>query len=253
MDIAGLDRAGSNAELWEKVVKKLRAEVMPPAGMPRPDQATYNSTAAWLETRLDRAAAAHPDPGKLPLLHRLSRTEYENAIRDLLGVDALPKEMDYSLLLPPDNASSGFDNIADLLFVSPTALESYLDAARKISRLALGDPNTPIMVNTFRLSGEHTQDIHEQSLPYGTRGGLAVRMDVPLDGDYAFKIEFAGPAREPDQLEITVDGARAELVPLGEKSPVGGGGRFRPLKPLDVRVPLQAGPRQIGVTFVQHD
>ena len=253
LDIAGLDRAGSNAELWEKVVKKLRAEVMPPAGMPRPDEATYNSTAAWLETRLDRAAAAHPDPGKLPLLHRLSRTEYENAIRDLLGVDALPKEMDYSLLLPPDNASSGFDNIADLLFVSPTALESYLDAARKISRLALGDPNTPIMVNTFRLSGEHTQDIHEQGLPYGTRGGLAVRMDVPLDGDYAFKIEFAGPAREPDQLEITVDGARAELVPLGEKSAVGGGGRFRPLKPLEIRVPLQAGPRQIGVTFVQHD
>ncbi|HTR38781.1 MAG TPA: DUF1592 domain-containing protein [Bryobacteraceae bacterium] len=253
LDVAGLDHVGANAELWERVVKKLRAEVMPPAGMPRPDQATYNATAAWLETQLDKAAGAHPDPGKLPLLHRLSRTEYENAIRDLLAVDALPREMDYSLLLPPDNASSGFDNIADLLFVSPTALESYLDAARKISRLAVGDPNTPIMVNTFRLSGEHTQDIHEQGLPYGTRGGLAVRMDVPLDGEYAFKIEFTGPAREPDQLEITVDGARAELIPLGEKPPLGGGGRFRPLKPLEVRVPLQAGPRQIGVTFVQHD
>jgi hypothetical protein len=254
LDVAGLDHVGANAEIWEKVVKKLRAEVMPPAGMPRPDEATYSATASWLEHALDKAAATHPNPGKLPLLHRLSRTEYENAIRDLLAVDALPKEMDYSLLLPPDNASSGFDNLADLLFVSPTALESYLDAARKISRLAIGDPNMPVMVNTYRLSGEHTQDIHEQGLPAGTRGGLAVRMDVPLDGEYAFKIEFAGPAREPDQLEITVDGAQAELIPVGER-PLGGSGRgFRgPLKALDVRVPLQAGPRVIGVTFVQHD
>ncbi len=113
---------------------------MPPAGMPRPDEATYNSTAAWLETELDRASAQHVELGKLPLLHRLSRTEYENAIRDLLALDALPQEMNYSLLLPPDNASSGFDNLADLLFVSPTAMESYLEAARKISRLAVGDP-----------------------------------------------------------------------------------------------------------------
>ena len=112
------------------------------------------------------------EPGKLPLLHRLSRTEYENAIRDLLALDALPKEMDYSLLLPPDNASSGFDNIADLLFVSPTAMESYLEAARKISRLAIGDPSMPVMVNTYRLSGEHTQDIHVRDLPFGTRGGF---------------------------------------------------------------------------------
>ena len=104
---------------------------MPPAGVPRPDAATYNSTAAFLETELDRAAAAKPNPGKLPLLHRLSRTEYQNVIRDLLALDALPKEMDYSLLLPADNASSGFDNLADLLFVSPTTMERYLDAARK--------------------------------------------------------------------------------------------------------------------------
>jgi hypothetical protein len=251
LDPADLEHAGARAEVWEKVVQKLRAESMPPAPLPRPDEATYNSTAAWLETELDRASAEHVEIGKLPLLHRLSRTEYENAIRDLLGVDALPKEMDYSLLLPSDNASSGFDNIADLLFVSPTAMESYLEAARKISRLAIGDPSMPVMVNTYRLSGEHTQDIHVQGLPFGTRGGLGVRTDVPLDGEYVFKIELARPPREPDQLEITVDGARAQLVDIGEKAQPGAPRGFGPPKPLEIHVALKAGPRMIGVTFVQ--
>ena len=124
---------------------------MPPAGAPRPDQATYESLASYLESELDRDALASPHPGKLPLVHRLSRTEYQNAIRDLLALDALPKEIDYSLLLPPDNSSSGFDNIADLLFVSPAIMERYLDAAEKISRLAVGDPTAPVMVNRYRL------------------------------------------------------------------------------------------------------
>jgi hypothetical protein len=253
LDTADLERVGDHAEVWEKVVQKLRTQSMPPARMPRPDEATYNSTAAWLETQLDHASAGHPEPGKLPFLHRLSRTEYENAIRDLLALDALPKEMEFTLLLPSDNASSGFDNIADLLFVSPTAMESYLEAARKISRLAIGDPSMPVMVNTYRLSGEHTQDVHVQGLPFGTRGGLDVRTDVPLDGDYVFKIELAGPPREPDQLEITVDGARAQLLDVGEKPQPGAAPRgFRgPAKPLEIHVPLKAGPRTIGVTFVQ--
>ena len=252
LDPADLERVGEHAEVWEKVVQKLRTQSMPPARMPRPDEATYNSTAAWLETELDRASAEHLEPGKLPLLHRLSRTEYENAIRDLLALDALPKEMDFSLLLPADNASSGFDNIADLLFVSPTAMESYLESARKISRLAIGDPSMPVMVNTYRLSGEHTQDVHVQDLPFGTRGGLGVRTDVPLDGDYVFKIELAGPPREPDQLEITVDGARAQLVDVGRKPQPGEAPRGRgPVKPLEIHVALKAGPRVIGVTFVQ--
>ncbi len=253
LDPAELEHAGDHAEVWEKVVQKLRSESMPPAGLPRPDEATYHSTAAWLETELDRAAAERVEPGKLPLLHRLSRTEYENAIRDLLALDALPKEMDYSLLLTADNASSGFDNIADLLFVSPTAMESYLEAARKISRLAVGDPSVPVMVNTYRLSGEHTQDIQVPGLPFGTRGGLGVRSDVPLDGDYVFKIEFAGPAREPEQLEITVDGARAQLVEVGQKAQPGAAprGLRGAAKPIEIHVALKAGPRFIGVTFVQ--
>jgi hypothetical protein len=253
LDSAELEHLGAHAEQWEKVVKKLRTQAMPPAGLPRPDEVTYNSTAAWLETELDRASAEHVELGKLPLLHRLSRTEYENAIRDLLGLDALPQEMDYSLLLPPDNASSGFDNLADLLFVSPTAMESYLEAARKISRLALGDPAMPVMVNSYRLSGEHTQDIRVQGLPFGTRGGLGIRTDVPLDGDYLFKVELAGAPREPEQLEVTVDGARAQLVDVGEKPQPGAASRgFRgPQKPIEIQVALKAGPRMIGVTFVQ--
>ena len=114
-----------------------------------------------------RRRAAKPNPGKLPLLHRLSRTEYQNAVRDLLALDALPKEMDYALLLPPDNSSSGFDNIADLLFVSPTAMESYLGAAEKISRLAVGDPTAPAMVNIYRVPDEQPQN--------GARGWHALR------------------------------------------------------------------------------
>jgi len=253
LDPAELEHVGAHAEQWEKVINKLRTRAMPPAGLPRPDDATYDATAAWLETGLDRASAEQVELGKLPLLHRLSRTEYENAIRDLLGLAALPQEMDYSLLLPPDNASSGFDNLADLLFVSPTAMESYLDAARKISRLAVGDPSMPVMVNSYRLSGEHTQDIHVQGLPFGTRGGLGVRTDVPLDGDYVFKVELAGAPREQEQLEITVDGARAQLVNVGEKPQSGAAPRgFRgPQKPIEIHVALKAGPRMIGVTFVQ--
>jgi hypothetical protein len=247
----------ANAGTWEKVIRKLRTNAMPPAGAPRPDQSTYDSTASFLETELDRAAAAKPQPGTLPLLHRLTRTEYQNAIRDLLALDALPKEMDYSLLLPPDNSSSGFDNLADLLFVSPTTMERYLDAARKISRLAIGDPTMPLMVNSYRLSPEQTQDIRVDELPFGTRGGMAVRSDIPLDGEYAIKWELASAVSEPHQIEISVDGERMQVVPIGNaaggrggrgsRGGRGGGGD----KPAEIRIPIKAGPRLIGVAFVQ--
>ncbi len=254
IDPAGLAHVGTQPELWEKVVQKLRSNAMPPLGAPRPDAATYDSVASFLETELDRAAAAHPNAGKLPLLHRLTRTEYQNAIRDLLAVDALPKEMEYGLLLPPDNAASGFDNIADLLFVSPTTMERYLDAARKISRLAVGDPNIPEMVNIYRLSPELPQDARADELPWGTRGGIAVRSDFPLDGDYLVKFEIAGAVRQRHEVEITVDGERRKLVAVGNgdsaKDPASDeeasakGGEFR--------IPVKAGPHLVGVTFLQH-
>ena len=198
LDTSELQHVGAHAEVWEKVVQKLRTESMPPARMPRPDEATYNSTAAWLETALDRASAEHVELGKLPLAasaepHRIRERHSRPAGR----WTRCPRRWIIRCCCRPDNASSGFDNIADLLFVSPTAMESYLEAARKISRLAVGDPTMPVMVNTYRLSGEHTQDVHVQGLPFGTRGGLGVRTDVPLDGDYVFKMEFAGAPREP--------------------------------------------------------
>ena len=188
---------------------------MPPVPMPRPDAATYDRVASYLETELDRAAAAKPNPGDLPNLHRLTRTEYRNAIRDLLALDDLPKEMDFTLLLPADNGSSGFDNIADLLYVSPATMERYLDASTKISRLAVGDPAMPLMVNIHRLPLEGPQDSQVEDLPFGTRGGTAIRSYFPLDGEYEIKVELAGAARDDHQLEVTVDGERKEFVTLG--------------------------------------
>ena len=144
---------------------------MPPAGAPRPDDATYDAVASAIESVLDRAAAARPQIGTLPLAHRLSRTEYRNAVRDLLALGDLPKEVSIDYLLPADNISSGFDTIADLLFVSPSAMERYLDAAQKISRLAVGDTTMPVLVNIHPLDPEHPQDERVDDLPFGTRGG----------------------------------------------------------------------------------
>jgi len=254
IDPAAITQAGTDAELWEKVIRKLRTRAMPPGGAPRPDPATYDRVASFLEAELDRSAAARPNPAKLPPLHRLSRTEYQNAIRDLLAIDALPKEMDYSLLLPADNASSGFDNIADLLFVSPTTMERYLDAAEKISRLAVGDPAAPVMVNIYRLPEEQPQDARVDGLPFGTRGGLAVHTGFPVDGDYDIKVELAGAPRESEQIEILLDGERVQHVTTGS-APAGRGGRGarEAARPLDFLIPVKAGPRLVGVTFVERD
>src|SRR6185295_15815844 len=255
LDPATLGQPAADAETWERAIKQLRARSMPPVPMPRPDAATYEKVASYLETELDRAAAAKPNPGDLPNLHRLTRTEYSNAIRDLLAVDNLPKEMDFTLLLPADNASSGFDNIADLLYVSPATMERYLDAATKISRLAVGDPQMPLMVNIYRLPLEGPQDAQAEDLPPGTRGGTAIRSYFPLDGEYDINVELAGAARDTHQLEVSIDGERKELVTLGGGGGRGGrgggrGGRGGP-SPTDFRIAVKAGPRTIGVTFLQ--
>ena len=251
IDPAQFTSAGDHAESWEKVVKKLRTTAMPPAGAPRPDAATYDAVASALESVLDRAAAAHPRAGKLPLVHRLSRTEYQNAVRDLLALGDLPKEVGIDYLLPPDNISSGFDTIADLLFVSPSNMERYLGAAQKISRLAVGDTTMPVLVNIHPLDPEHPHDERVDELPFGTRGGLAVKSDFPVDGSYVVKVELAGQVREPHQLEITVDGERVKLEAI---APVQGG-RGRGSAAADPRfeipLTLTAGPKLIGVAFIQ--
>jgi Protein of unknown function (DUF1592)/Protein of unknown function (DUF1588)/Protein of unknown function (DUF1585)/Protein of unknown function (DUF1595)/Protein of unknown function (DUF1587)/Cytochrome C oxidase, cbb3-type, subunit III len=252
IDPASLTNVGPASETWEKVVRKLRSQTMPPPGAPRPDPATYNTVATFLETELDRAATAKPNPGKLPLLHRLSRTEYRNSVRDLLSLDALPKEMDFDLLLPEDNASSGFDNIADLLFVSPSTMERYLGAAEKISRLAVGDPGAPVMVNRYRIPDEQPQDARVDGLPFGTRGGLAVNSQFPVDGEYVIKVELAGAARQPEQLQIIVDGGTAQQMTLGGAGG-GRGGRGGAARPTEFRIPMKSGPHLLGVTFVERN
>src|SRR5215471_572018 len=254
IDPSALTHVGSNAETWEKVVRKLRANSMPPAGSPRPDEAMYNAVASYLETELDHAAAAKPDPGKLPLLHRLSRTEYKNEVRDLFALDALPKEMDFDLLLPEDNASSGFDNIADLLFVSPSTMERYLDAAEKISRIAVGDPSAPVMVNRYRLPDEQPQDARVDGLPFGTRGGIAVKSQFPVDGQYVIKVELAGAPRQPEQLEIIVDGETIQRMTLAGTGGGGRGGRGgNAARPTEFRIPMKSGQHLVGVTFIEHN
>jgi hypothetical protein len=253
---ADLARVPATAETWEKVLRKLHAGAMPPPGAPKPDTAAATSLLSFLETELDRSAASNPRPGKLPLLHRLSRTEYENAIRDLLDINALPKEVDISFLLPADNSSSGFDNLADLLFISPSTMERYIDAAHKISRFAVGDPKMPVLVNVYKMDPEHPQDERVDGLPFGTHGGLAIRSDFPVDATYVLKVDLAGAPREAHQLDIIVDGERVDGVTLGNATPTNPGrGRGRApasSAPLEFRIKLHAGPRLLGVTFVEH-
>jgi hypothetical protein len=248
IDPAHLDEVAAHADSWEKVVHKLRSGAMPPPEEPRPDEVTYQRVAAYLEGELDAAAAAHPNAGRLPQLIRLTRTEYKNAIRDMLRLEHLPAEMDYEVLLPADNASSGFDNIADLLFVSPVVMERYLAAAQKISRLAIGDMRMPEMVNLHRMPLELPQDEPIEGLPFGTRGGLHVHSYFPLDAEYTFHIEMARAAREPHEIEIAIDGER---VASGQIGAAVAAGRGRSSEMLEFTVPVSAGPHDIGVTFVR--
>src|SRR5271163_3143028 len=179
LDTLNLGNVPANAEIWEKVIGKLRSATMPPAGMPRPDAATYSALATWLETQID--GASQPYAGR-PILHRLNRSEYANAIRDLLALD-----IDAAALLPPDDSAFGFDNISDALGLSPSLQEHYLDAALKIGALAVGDPKIAPGSETWRIRQDLSQDEHVNGLPLGTVGGSAVRYNFPLDGEYSFQ------------------------------------------------------------------
>ena len=228
------DRVGDDAEVWEKVVRKLRTGMMPPSPRRRPDAATYASTVSYLETALDRAAAANPNPGR-PAVHRLNRAEYTNAVRDLLAL-----EVDGRALLPPDESGYGFDNIGDVLSVSPGLLERYLLAAAKISRRAVGDPTLRPATVIYKTSPLLAQDDRvSEDLPFGSRGGLAVRHHFPLDAEYIIKIALRGRARGSHQLEVRLDRERVRLFDLGER------------EPLELRLPVKAGTRLVGVSFVE--
>ena len=256
LDKLDIDRVGEGAATWEKVLGKLRSGDMPPAGRPRPDQSTYDSLATYLETKLDSSATATPNPGR-PAIHRLNRAEYVNAIRDLLAIDT--DAIDITSLLPPDDAGYGFDNIGDVLSVSPALLERYLSAARKIVRIAMGIPDDRPAPKTYEVSRFLVQDERvSEALPFGSRGGVAVRHFFPVDAEYVIKIrlktEYTGTRvlglREQHQLDLRLDGNRIKLFTVGgeaKRKEVEGN---EPAT-LDVRLPVKAGTRLIGVTFLK--
>ena len=253
LESADLENVPAQAEIWEKVIRKVRTGTMPPLGRPRPDAAAADRLAAWLETEIDRAAAASPNPGRTVPLHRLNRTEYQNAVRDLLDLD-----VDAAALVPADDQSYGFDNIAGVLKVSPTLLERYMNAARFISRLAVGASPMAPTGETFRIVSDLSQYGHQDGLPFGTRGGLSVSYNFPRDGEYDIELAmldlFAGaPIREPHQLEVSVDGERVALFPLAPVDPDRDQGAAYNTGPEDlrVRVPVAAGPRTVTATFVR--
>ena len=263
----------AHAESWEKVVAKLRSGMMPPAGRPRPDAATYDTVAGWLEEELDRTAAADPNPGRTTV-HRLNRVEYSNAVRDLLGL-----EVDPEALLPPDDEDEGFENIADVLSVSPTLMERYLAAARRISQLAVGDPTLRPRYETYRLPDRQLQDGRTtDDLPFGTRGGTSLRHYFPLDGEYTIKIGLRrnfynyirGIGNVPHQLDIRLDGKRVATFTAGGglsddaakcvASFCGSSGMGSPEwewyanhldDDFELRLHVKAGMRRLGVAFVR--
>src|SRR3954470_9438362 len=216
LDKLDFGKVGANAEIWEKAVRKLRVGMMPPQGASQPDDQTRRGLVSWLTTELDHAAAANPNPGR-PLLHRLNRVEYGNAIRDLLGL-----EVDPAVLLPPDDAAYGFDNVGDVLGVSPVLLERYMGAAGVVSALAVGDPDTAPSGQTFHIRQDASQDIHLEGMPIGTVGGILAKVTLPLDGEYLFTVRLfrtnLGVMRGLEyehEVEYTIDGRRVHLFKMG--------------------------------------
>jgi mono/diheme cytochrome c family protein len=238
----------ANPKEWEKAVRKLRARQMPPAGAPRPDEETYRAWVSTLETALDAAFQARPDPGRTDTFRRLTRTEYQNAVRDLLAVTT-----DVSALLPADETSHGFDNITvgDL---SPTLLERYLSAARKVSRLAVGAPIKSPGGDSILLPPDLTQEEHFEGLPLGTRGGTTFRYTFPLDATYEIQIRLQRDRNEhveglyqPQQVELLLDGERVKLFTVEPPPP--GKDHSGVDRHMNVRLPVKAGPRTIAVAF----
>jgi mono/diheme cytochrome c family protein len=248
----------ANAEIWEKAVRKLRVGMMPPQGAPQPDTATRQTLVSWLTSELDHAATAAPNPGR-PLLHRLNRVEYGNAIRDLLAL-----EVDPSTLLPPDDAAYGFDNVGDVLGVSPVLLERYMGAAGMVSALAIGDPDTAPSGETFHIRQDASQDVHLEGMPIGTVGGILARVTLPLDGEYVFTVRLfrtnLGVMRGLEyehEVEYTVDGRRVHLFKVGGEEDFKANlvNMTKLGDDVDergkIRLPLKAGPHVITAAFLE--
>jgi Protein of unknown function (DUF1592)/Protein of unknown function (DUF1588)/Protein of unknown function (DUF1585)/Protein of unknown function (DUF1595)/Protein of unknown function (DUF1587)/Planctomycete cytochrome C len=259
LDTVNLDQVSQDAETWEKVIRKLRGRMMPPPGAPRPDEASIDTFVTQLESSIDRAAASHANPGHV-MLHRLNRTEYGRAIRDLLDLT----DTDVASLLPSDDDSDGFDNVASVLKESPAFMEGYIGAAREAARLAVGDMSSPVAFNVYRVPGGRPQREYVEGMPLGTRGGWMVRHYFPLDGEYKFDITlrqsqiYVKGLEFPHQLIMTIDGERVFQRAIGGEQDLRAQdqdlaaaaqaiqGRLK-----NLRFQVKAGPHTVIVTFLQ--
>ena len=279
LDSLDASRPGDQPDVWERVVEKLHAGSMPPPGRPRPDAQTYHAVAGWLESELDRAWAANPRPGRIGAVHRLNRTEYANALRDVIALD--PRTFDVRPLLPGDETADGsFDNFADVLTISRVHLERYLSVARQATRLAAGLPPAAPGFETFEIPLHIVQDDRQnEDLPFGSRGGSAVRYHFPVDGEYVIRVQLRRQYQDylmgmgwPQQLDVRLDGrllrrfvvggqaegrpAAASYAGAGEPG-FAGDVRWEEYMQvtgdagLELRVAVEAGPRVIGVSFVR--
>jgi mono/diheme cytochrome c family protein len=254
MDLAHLSE---DAEVWERAVRRLRGGMMPPPGARRPPQASVDSFVSWMETSLDQASAAAPNPGRVAL-HRLNRAEYANAVEDLLGL-----HIDASAFLPKDDEADGFDNVASVLKVSPSFLDQYISAARQVINRAMGNPAARPGSSTYRASRGTDQSVHIDGLPLGTRGGLIVEHLFPADGEYKFNIGGLAGAGYVRGMEyrhtvvMTIDGAKVFENQIGGEEDMKSidqkqapavaaiNGRFQ-----NITVNVKAGPHKVGVTFI---
>ena len=272
LDGVDLSDLGGHAEQWEKVINKLRTRTMPPVGRPRPDIETYDALASWLERELDQYAADRPNPGRTEAFHRLNRAEYANAIRDLLVID-----VDVNELLPADDIDQyGFDNMADVLTVSPALMDRYLSAARKIGRLALGEEPLGPATETYSVNILNVQDDRMgDDVPFGSRGGLGIRHYFPVDGEYDLAVtlhrnyvNYVRGMGSRHELEVRLDGELVRSFTFGGEEPdvtqapaSYGGNQFGDPEweeymlfadaNMRVRFPATAGPHVVSVTFVR--
>jgi len=263
LDAADADHVANSAETWEKVIVKLRSRAMPPAGVRRPDNATYDRVASWLESEIDRAAATRVNPGRTASLHRLNRAEYANSIRDLLAVEVDPQAM-----LPPDEQAFGFENNAEALSIQPALLDRYVTAAAAVARRAVGDPNLPpAFVRYGALKGSandqnylrQTERLGED-FPLGSKGGVAARHYFPIDGEYAFKIRLQRTwdiqikgLNVPTQFEIRVDGKRVAQFTLGGEKSLPKTFIYDADDVLQARAPVKAGSHEVVATMLKSD